>query len=99
MDERRSLPVVDPPAEAAGGSCGPKVYVTFEESALLAAMRRTHEEATGVRRELAGAGTDGTRERLERRLDELREQWRTLAARREHAYRRKMVMLGHMDPL
>jgi len=98
MDERRSLPVVDAPAEAAEGACGPKIYVTHEESALLAVMRRVHGEAVEVRRELAGAAGDATRERLEGRLAELRDEWRALAARREQAYRRKMVMLGHMDP-
>ncbi len=98
MDEGRSLPVLDAPAEADESSCGPKIYVTHEESALLAAMRRVHGEAVEVRRKLAGALPAGTRAGLERRLAELRDEWRALAARREQAYRRKMVMLGHMDP-
>jgi hypothetical protein len=79
-------------------SCSPKVYVSNEESALVDRMRDLKERADEIRGKLAAEPNDDERRLLEADLEELREQWTELSGRREAAYRRKMVMLGHLPP-
>ena len=79
-------------------SCSPKVYVSNEESALLAAMRELRERAVEIRDRLKQDPSDEDRTRLESELAELRAQRSDLAARREQAFKRKMIMLGHLPP-
>ena len=92
------LPVHGQEPNPAEPSCAPSAYVSNEEAALVAAMRELREHAHGLRRELESASDDDARLRIESELAALRERWRELAARRETAYRRKMVMLGHLPP-
>ncbi len=104
MDESRDLelPVhgqqVPEEAPESDPSCSPKVYVTNEEVALLGAIRRLMERAVTVREHLKGAATSEERRALEAELEALRHQRDELARRRDKAYRRKMVMLGHLPP-
>lgn len=96
MTDHRDLPVLETAGDG-DAACGPKVYVSNEEAALLATMRRVREDALALRRELATVPAE-ERTGLERRLAELRVEWEALARRREAAYHRKMVMLGHAEP-
>jgi len=96
-DERR-LPVINPPAEESDEpSCSPKIYVSNEEATLLAEMRELREASIDVRRRLESAEGD-ERSALESRLEELRRQREEAAERRERAFIRKMIMLGHLPP-
>ena len=79
-------------------SCSPSVYVSNEEASLLAAMRRLQERATEIRERLAGPSSDDRRAVLLVELEELRARRAELARRRDAAYRRKMIMLGHLPP-
>ena len=95
-DDTPFLPVINDDDEAASG-CSPKVYVSNEEAAVLAAMRTLRDRSLELRQELKSA--DGPeRKRLEDALEGLREEWHALADRREEAFRRKMIMLGHLPP-
>ncbi len=97
MDER-DLPVVGRDETASEEPvCSPKAYVSNEESAIAGAMRELHGRADAIREALAAAD-EAARPTLERQLEELRERRARLARRRETAYRRKMVMLGHLPP-
>jgi len=60
-------------------------------------MRRLHEKSMVVRRDLKDSDPED-RTHLEAELEELREEWRTLAERRERAYVNKMITLGHLPP-
>jgi len=79
-------------------SCSPKAYVSNEESALATAMQDLRKRALVVRRRLEEDGASDDRKELERYLADLRGQWSQLSREREKAYRRKMVMLGHLPP-
>ena len=93
----RKLPVLDPAGEDdLGPSCSPTVYVSNEEAAVVRAMHDVKARADMLRRRLLDAGADSDHGRhLEAELATLRTQWSELCRRRELAYRRKMVMLGH----
>ena len=99
MSEKRSthLPVVDDQPEEEP-SCSPKAYVSNEEKALLAGMRELRERAVELRARLDDAGSDAEREQIEVELTELRARRAELADRRERAFTRKMIMLGHLPP-
>jgi len=90
------LPVIGSVAEPeCGDSCGTKAWVSLEESAILAALhalRRRADEVRGLIEEASPA----ERPELEAALDTLRGERTELDRRREAAYRRKMVMLGHL---
>ena len=77
--------------------CSPKIYVSNEEAALLAAMRRMREQSLELKQQLKTA-EGGERARLESDLQELRTQWKDLHAQRERAFIQKMIMLGHLPP-
>ena len=78
-------------------TCSPKIYVSNEEASLLRELRALRERALAVRHQLTGA--DSTRRHeLETEMDELRARRGELVRRREAAFRRKMVMLGHLPP-
>ena len=96
-NDDRFLPVLDDGLDEAAPACSPKIYVSNEEAALLAAMRRLRERSLALRRELKDAKTED-RTRLEIEIEKLREDWRTLGKRREEAFRQKMIMLGHLPP-
>jgi hypothetical protein len=104
MSERqdRDLPVVGHALESdrcdEAPSCAPEVYVSNEEASLLAAMRGLKVRAAEVRERLADGITDDQRTALLAELSELRNRRAELARRRDQAYRRKMVMLGHLPP-
>lgn len=98
-DETTRLPVIQ---EFEGddqelAACSPRIYVSNEEAAVLGAMRALRERSLELRRALAAADED-KRPPLESELEDLRSTWRTLAKRREEAFRRKMIMLGHLPP-
>jgi hypothetical protein len=93
----RHLPVIEDGLDDEAPACSPTNYVSNEEASLLASMRRLHERSKELRREMGGADLED-RARLEAELEELREEWRTLADRRERAYVNKMITLGHLPP-
>jgi hypothetical protein len=73
-----------------------------EEVEVLARLRAVRAEAAAVRAELdgvvgEGAESAGPRAALTARLGELRDAWRRLAAERDAARHRRMVLLGHAD--
>jgi hypothetical protein len=76
-------------------TCSPKIYVSNEEASLLRDLRAVRERALELRRQMAGA-TPSRRGELEEQIDTLRERRRDLVTQREAAFRRKMVMLGHL---
>jgi len=94
---RTKLPVVDARGEQ-NPSCGTKAYVSLEESSILAAIRSLRERAQALRAELAADADPEARRALNARLEALRAERRDLVTRREKAYVRKMVMLGHLPP-
>lgn len=97
VDEDRRLPVIEDRADEEAPVCSPTNYVSNEEAALFASMRRLREQSVVLRRDLKDAGPEN-RAGLEAELEELREEWRTLAERRERAFINKMIMLGHLPP-
>jgi hypothetical protein len=94
---RKKLPVVET-GGAGSTPCGTKAYVTLEESTLLAAIRSVRERAEQLRAEIDAEQDATARELLRARLGQLRAERSDLVARRERAYVRKMVMLGHLPP-
>jgi len=97
VDENRHLPVIEDGLDDKAPACLPTNYVSNEEASLLASMRRLREKSMVVRRDLKDADPED-RTRLEAELEELREEWRTLAEGRERAYVNKMIALGHLPP-
>ena len=97
VDEDRQLPVIGDRSDEEPPVCSPTNYVSNEEAALFAAMRRLREQSVVLRRDLKDAGPQD-RAGLEAELERLRKEWRTLAERRERAYVNKMVALGHLPP-
>ena len=93
----RHLPVIEDGLDDEAPACSPTNYVSNEEASLLASMRRLHERSKELRRGMGGADL-ADRARFEAELEELREEWRTLAGRRERAYVNKMITLGHLPP-
>lgn len=65
---------------------------------LLDTMRELRDRAVELRRSLKETDSVDERSRIEKELAELRAQRSDLAIRREQAYRRKMIMLGHLPP-
>ena len=102
MGERYQLPILgQQPVEITDEetpSCSPTAYVSKEESSLLLAMRQVKERASVVRETLDQHQNPEERNGLEAELDELRKEFWELSQRRERAYLRKMVMLGHLPP-
>ena len=97
VDDERQLPVLQTDPGEDEPSCSPTVFVSNEEAALLAEMRRLRDRSIEMRTELRTA--DRTRrEHLEAEIEVLRAKWHDLAARREQAFIRKMIMLGHLPP-
>lgn len=97
-NDERHLPVINPSGdENQVPSCSPKIYVSNEEASLLAELRELRKTSLVVRRKLENADGDH-RVTLESRLEELRKQRNEVARRRETAYVRKMIMLGHLPP-
>jgi hypothetical protein len=93
----RHLPVVQTNLDEGEPSCSPKIYVSNEEAALLAEMRSLREQSTELKKEMRDAEPE-RRSRLDAETDELRAKWKDLAAQREKAFVRKMIMLGHLPP-
>ena len=97
VNEDRRLPVIDDCSDEEAPVCSPTNYVSNEEAALFASMRRLREESVVLRRDLKDADPED-RAGLKAQLERVREEWRTLAKRRERAYVNKMIMLGHLPP-
>lgn len=101
---RRSLPQLPiHPAHREDGiqdetpACSPKIYVSNEEASLLRDLRDLRERAVALRRKMAVA-EPSQRSDLERQMDDLRALRHGIVCCREAAFRRKMIMLGHMPP-
>ena len=95
-NDDRDLPVVQTDLdEEAAPSCSPTIYVSNEEAALLAAMRNLRNRSVELKKELRDTDPQ-QRSRLESEINEMRAKWKDLAAQREKAFVRKMVMLGHL---
>jgi len=100
MDDRDPLrlPIHSQHVEADGDAapaCAPKIYVSNEEASVLREMHALRVRALELRAELAAAPEPRRRE-LGLELEALRGRRRQLERRREQAFRRKMVMLGHL---
>jgi hypothetical protein len=100
MDERDPvrLPIHSQLGEADGGAapaCAPKIYVSNEEASVLREMHALRVRVLELRAELTAAA-EARRRELGLELEELRGRRRQLERRREQAFRRKMVMLGHL---
>lgn len=100
MSEKVSthLPIFDDPPDDDESSCSPKAYVSNEEKMLLDTMRQLRDRAVELRSRLKETDSADERGRIEKELAELRAQRSDLAIRREQAYKRKMIMLGHLPP-
>jgi hypothetical protein len=97
VERPKHLPVVQEGLEDDGAACSPSIYVSNEEATLLEAMRELRRRSSELKRRATEAA-DTDRVALESEIEELRDQWHDLAARREQAYIRKMIMLGHLPP-
>ena len=97
MTSDKDLPVVQTDLDEGEPSCSPKIYVSNEEAALLAEMRRLREQSLELKKKMRGADPQ-RRSHLESEIDEMRAKWKALSAQRERAFIRKMVMLGHLPP-
>jgi len=95
MADNKHLPVVQGDLDEDEPSCSPKIYVSNEEAALLAEMRQLREQSVELKKVMRDAEPE-QRSQLESEVDEMREKWKSLAARREKAFIRKMIMLGHL---
>jgi uncharacterized protein involved in exopolysaccharide biosynthesis len=96
-DELNHLPVIQDDVEQGEPSCSPRIYISNEEASLLAEMRRLREQSKALKQRMQGA-EDEERSTLQSEIDGLRARWRDLAAQREKAFVRKMIMLGHLPP-
>jgi len=96
-NDGKHLPVVQSDLVETESSCSPKIYVSNEEAALLAAMRDLRDRSTTIKEEMLNAEPE-RRSRLESEIEEMRTAWKDLAAQREKAFIRKMIMLGHLPP-
>jgi len=96
-DHSKYLPVVQNDLDEGEPSCSPRIYVSNEEAALLTAMRRLREESAELRAQMREADSE-LRRKLESDIERMRAEWRDLAAQREKAFIRKMIMLGHLPP-
>lgn len=76
-------------------ACPSGAYVSNEEAALIQTLLQLRKDADSIRRELPTAAAEDRAE-LQHRLDDLRSEWKKLAARRSRAGTRKMAMLGHL---
>ena len=92
-----SLPVLDNDLEEPAPVCSPKIYVSNEEAAVLAEMRELREKSLELRGRLEEAD-GGERQDLLAEIEDLRTQRKELALKREAAFTRKMIMLGHLPP-
>ncbi len=90
------LPIFDDPPDDDDSSCSPKVYVSNEEKTILNAMRGLRDQAVELKRQLKNVESTDDRHRIETELAELRAQRSDLAIRRDQAFKRKMIMLGHL---
>ena len=97
MADSKHLPVVQTDVTKDEPSCTPKIYVSNEEAALLADMRLLRERSMELKKEMRSTDPE-RRSRLESEIQEMRAKWRDLAAQREKAFVRKMIMLGHLPP-
>lgn len=95
-DEHR-LPVIQEELEGEVPSCSPSIYVSNEEVALLTGMRELRERSIELKMQMKGSDAE-RRSSLESEVEELRTKWKELAAQREKAFVRKMIMLGHLPP-
>lgn len=93
----QQLPVIQEDLDQDTPSCSPSIYVSNEEAVLLARMRELRDRSLELRQQLKNSQT-GQRENLESEIESLRVTWKDLAARREQAFVRKMIMLGHLPP-
>jgi hypothetical protein len=91
------LPVIQDELVEEVPSCSPTIYVSNEEAALLAGMRELRERSIELKAQIKSANTE-QRSSLESEIEELRTKWKGLAAQREKAFIRKMIMLGHLPP-
>jgi hypothetical protein len=96
-NDDRHLPVVQSDLNEGEPSCSPKIYVSNEEAALLAAMRDLRDRSMELKKEMRVADPQ-RRSLLESEVKEMRAEWKGLAAQRERAFVRKMIMLGHLPP-
>ena len=92
------LPVIQTDLEEeTAPSCSPKIYVSNEESALLDSMRTLRQKSVELKSQMRDSNPKRSAE-LECEIEVLRERWKDLAAEREKAFIRKMIMLGHLPP-
>ena len=93
----KQLPVIQTDLDEGEPSCSPKIYISNEEAALLAAMRDLRDRSSKLKKEMRNAEPE-RRSQLESEVEEMRAEWKGLSAQREKAFVRKMIMLGHLPP-
>lgn len=96
-EDLRHLPVVHNDSDEGEPSCSPRIYVSNEEAALLGAMRDLRQRSIEIKQRMRDADAE-QRKKLESEIEAMRREWRDLARRREKAFVRKMIMLGHLPP-
>ena len=90
------LPIFDDQPDDDDSSCSPKVYVSNEEKTILDAMRGLREQAVELKQQLKNVESAEDHRSIEEELARLRAQRSDLAIRRDQAFKRKMIMLGHL---
>ena len=90
------LPIFDDQPDDDDSSCSPKVYVSNEEKTILDAMRGLREQAVELKQQLKNVESAEDHRSIEEELAGLRAQRSDLAIRRDQAFKRKMIMLGHL---
>jgi hypothetical protein len=96
-DLKKTLPVIQIDDQSELASCSPTIYVSAEEAALLTLMRQLRERSAELKAKLKQA-EEAEAEEIQSAIESLRGEWKDLASRREKAYIRKMIMLGHLPP-
>jgi hypothetical protein len=93
-----NLPMIGTHPIADEGACSTQNYVSLEEKTVLAAMRKLRERAVELRAAIDTSNSTAEKRGLESELAELRKQRAELDVQRDHAFTRKMIMLGHLPP-
>jgi hypothetical protein len=71
---------------------------TEDELEILRKLRALHEESKGIKAKLNELEDPVERTACESRLNAIRDEWKTLKLEGEEARKRRMILLGHLDP-
>lgn len=71
---------------------------TAEELDIFKKLRALRDEADGLKEILKTLENPAEKEAVENRLAEIRDEWKQLKQDGEAARKRRMILLGHLDP-